>query len=211
MTGVCGVVFDLGGVVFESPIRRVAEFEQYTGLPPQTIADVIRSGGESGSWQRLERGEIDRDSFIDAFGAEFRHAGVAVDVHRLLGAIESALVVRPSMLDAIDTIRRSGVTVAALTNNWSPMSSLPVAQHFDVFVESFVERCRKPDPEIYRRTLERMGCEPARTAMLDDLGENLKTARALGMMTHKVDDPTEAIRWLFDLLGSTAHAGGGGE
>jgi putative hydrolase of the HAD superfamily len=204
VTVVSGVIFDLGGVVFESPIRRIAEFEQGAGLPPQTVARIIRSNGDDGSWHRLERGEIDRGPFLDAFGAEFREAGLQVDVRLLLAEIESALVVRPQMLDAIDSIRRSGVTVAALTNNWSPMSALPVARHFDVFVESFVEGCRKPDPEIYLRTLERMGSEPSRTAMLDDLGENLKTARALGMITHKVDDPGEAVRWLFERLGSSA-------
>ena len=79
-----------------------------------------------------------------------------------------------------------------------------MARHFDVFVESFVEGCRKPDPEIYRRTLERMGCEPTHTAMLDDLGENLKTARSLGLITHKVDDPSETIAWLFSQLGSAS-------
>jgi epoxide hydrolase-like predicted phosphatase len=207
VTAISGVIFDLGGVVFESPIRRIADFEQSAGLPPQTVARVIRSNGENGAWHQLERGEIDRSSFIEAFGAEFRDVGVPVDVRLLLGEIESALVVRPSMLDAIDSIRRSGVTVAALTNNWSPMSGLPVAQHFDVFVESFVEGCRKPDPEIYLRTLERMGSEPAHTAMLDDLGENLKTARSLGMITHKVDDPDEAVRWLFTQLESAVSGG----
>lgn len=204
MIAVSGVIFDLGGVVFESPIRRIAAFEEDAGLPSQTVARLIRSNGENGSWHRLERGEIDRDQFFDAFDAEFRAAGVKVDVRRLLEEIESALVVRPSMLAAIDTVRRSGITVAALTNNWSPMSGLPVAQHFDVFVESFVEGCRKPDPDIYLRTLERMGTEPEHTAMLDDLGENLKTARSLGMLTHKVGDPAEAIRWLFALLEPTS-------
>lgn len=210
MTEISGVVFDLGGVVFESPIRRIAEFERSTGLPPQTVARIIRRNGPDGAWQRLERGEIERDSFIDAFGAEFEAAGVTVDVGRLLASIESALVVRPSMLEAIDRVRASGVEVAALTNNWSSMSDLPVAQHFDVFVESFVEGCRKPDPEIYLLTLERMRCEPSETAMLDDLGENLKTARSLGMITHKVDDPGDAIRWLFAALESSATARRGG-
>lgn len=208
MTSISGVVFDLGGVVFESPIHRIAAFEQRTGLAPQAVARVIRSNGREGAWQRLERGEIDRATFLDAFGAEFEAVGTPVDVQGLLEEIESALVVRPRMLDAIDRLRASGITVAALTNNWSPMSDLEVARHFDVFVESFVEGCRKPDPEIYLRTLECMGCEPMRTAMLDDLGENLKPARALGMITHRVEDPGEAIRWLFDQFESTSVASG---
>ena len=200
MTGVAGVIFDLGGVVFESPIRRIAEFERRAGLAPQTVAHIIRSNGADGAWQRLERGELNRPAFIDAFDAEFQVAGIAVDVRRLLEEIESAFVVRPAMLDTVDRLRASGVKTAALTNNWTEMSQLPVARHFDVFVESFVEGCRKPDPEIYLLTLERMGCEPARTVMLDDLGENLKTARSLGMITHKVSDPSEAIAWIFSQL-----------
>ena len=208
MTDISGVVFDLGGVVFESPIHRIAEFERAVGLEPQTVARVIRSNGGSGAWQRLERGELDRAAFMEAFDAEFQAAGIAIDVRSLLGEIESALVVRPAMLDAIDRLRAFGVKTAALTNNWTHMSHLPVAQHFDVFVESFVEGCRKPDPEIYLRTLERMGCEPARTVMLDDLGENLKTARSLGMITHKVSDPSEAIAWLFSLLERSSRTAG---
>ena len=48
--------------------------------------------------------------------------------------------------------------------------------------------------------------EPRRTAFLDDIGRNLKSARALGMATIKVDDPEAALRELgallgFDLLG----------
>lgn len=208
MTDISGVIFDLGGVVFESPIRRIAEFERAVGLEPQTVARIIRDNGTNGAWQRLERGELDRSAFIDAFDAEFRAAGITVDVPSLLGEIESALVVRPEMLDVVDRLRASGLKTAALTNNWSQMSHVPVARHFDVFVESFVEGCRKPDPEIYLRTLERMGCEPARTVMLDDLGENLKTARSLGMITHKVSDPPETIDWLFSRLEGASRTAG---
>jgi putative hydrolase of the HAD superfamily len=46
-----------------------------------------------------------------------------------------------------------------------------------------------------------MGVEPPRAAFLDDIGRNLKTARALGMTTIKVDDPDLALRELAALLG----------
>ena len=209
MTAVSGVILDLGGVVFESPIRRIAEFERAAGLRPRTVAHVIGSSGPNGAWPRLERGEMDRASFFETFAAEFESEGLTVDVRALLEEIEAALVVRPAMLHAIDEVRESGVVVAALTNNWAPMSDLPVARHFDIFVESLVEGCRKPDPEIYLRTLSRMACEPTHTLMLDDLGENLKTARALGLSTHKVVDPDEAIVWLLAQLGSVTQPAGG--
>jgi putative hydrolase of the HAD superfamily len=43
--------------------------------------------------------------------------------------------------------------------------------------------------------------EPARTAFLDDIGRNLKSARALGMTTIKVEDPEIALRELGAVLG----------
>ena len=42
---------------------------------------------------------------------------------------------------------------------------------------------------------------PARAVFLDDIGRNLKPARALGMTTLKVDDPIQALRELGALLG----------
>jgi len=59
---------------------------------------------------------------------------------------------------------------------------------------------RKPDPRIYALVCERLGVEPARVAFLDDIGRNLKPARALGMATIKVDDPDRALRELGALL-----------
>jgi putative hydrolase of the HAD superfamily len=73
--------------------------------------------------------------------------------------------------------------------------------HFDVFLESAVVGLRKPDPRIYSLVCERLGVPPARTVFLDDIGRNLKPARALGMTTIKVDDPEQALRELGALLG----------
>jgi len=68
---------------------------------------------------------------------------------------------------------------------------------FDAVVESSVEGVRKPDPEFYERALASMGNPPpADCVFLDDLGVNLKPARALGMTTIKVADPGEALREL---------------
>ena len=196
-----GVIFDLGGVVFESPIERIADFERDTGLEPQAVARVIRAAGGDGAWSRFERGELTREEFVADFAAEFGDAGLEVDTVALLATIESAIHARPAVLAGIDHLRGRGVRVAALTNNWSPMGDLPIADHFDVFVESVVEGIRKPEPEIYRRTLDRLGLPPEDVTMLDDLGENLKPARALGMTTIKVTGEATVVRWLRETFG----------
>ena len=66
---------------------------------------------------------------------------------------------------------------------------------------------RKPEPEIYVRALRRLSeavgrlIEAADCAYLDDLGINLKPARALGFSTIKVVDPADALAELAELVG----------
>jgi putative hydrolase of the HAD superfamily len=80
-------------------------------------------------------------------------------------------------------------------------ASAGVMGRFDLVVESSVEGIRKPNPRIYSLTCERLGIEPSEAVFLDDLGINLKPARALGMRTIKVVSETQAIADLSALTG----------
>ena len=76
-----------------------------------------------------------------------------------------------------------------------------VAAQFDVVVESSVVGYRKPEQRFYETACERLGVAPGACVFLDDLGINLKPARAMGMHTIKVGDPDVAIAELEDMLG----------
>ena len=62
---------------------------------------------------------------------------------------------------------------------------------FDVIVESSVVGLRKPNPDIYRLACRQAGVVPAQAVFLDDIGANLKPAKALGMHTIRV--PVEDV------------------
>ena len=64
---------------------------------------------------------------------------------------------------------------------------------FDAVIESAKLGMRKPDPRIYQLMCERLGVEPGSCVYLDDLGMNLKPARAMGMTTIKVESAAQAI------------------
>jgi putative hydrolase of the HAD superfamily len=64
---------------------------------------------------------------------------------------------------------------------------------FDHIIESAKTGLRKPDPRIYQMMTEALGVDPKHCVYLDDLGVNLKPARAMGMTTIKVVDGTQAI------------------
>src|SRR5262249_52464689 len=72
---------------------------------------------------------------------------------------------------------------------------------FELVVESSKLGMRKPDPRIYQHTCELLGVPPQRCVYLDDLGINLKAARALGMQTIKVGDPDAALDELEAIVG----------
>lgn len=198
------VIFDLGGVVLESPFQVIARYEREHGLPADAINRVVVAAGEQGAWARLERGELTVQTFCEPFEADCRAHGLTVDARRLMREIGEAARPRPVMLEAIRRLRAKGFRVAALTNNWldggRPLGD-GLREHFDVFVESASVGLRKPDPRIYALVCRRLGVAPEQAVFLDDIGRNLKTARALGMATIRVRDPEQALRELGALVG----------
>jgi epoxide hydrolase-like predicted phosphatase len=59
---------------------------------------------------------------------------------------------------------------------------------------------RKPDPRIYVLAAERLGVAPERCVFVDDLGGNLKPAKALGMTTIRHASASSTISQLAGLL-----------
>ena len=206
---VSAVVFDLGGVITESPMLAFAAYEAEAGLPEGLIRRLNSTDPDRNAWARFERNELDVEGFVDTFEAEALAAGHRVDARRVLAALSGEI--RPEMVEAVRRLRAAGLPLAMLSNNVAPMERAgPLAELLDLFdavVESSREGVRKPEPEIYRRALARLNQAVGRDlgfadcAYLDDLGINLKPARALGMHTVKVTDPAAALAELSALVG----------
>jgi putative hydrolase of the HAD superfamily len=197
------VVFDLGGVVVGSPLHAIARYERERGLPANAINRIVVAAGAAGAWSRLERGELTLEPFYAAFEADCAAAGVTIDARALMALVAGATEPRPAMLDAIRRIRAAGLAAAAITNNWvtdEPGTSA-LRPLFDAFVESAVVGIRKPDRRIFELACAELGIAPPEAVFLDDIGINLKAARALGMTTIKVVEPDVALAELEALLG----------
>lgn len=197
------VLFDLGGVVFDSPFDGFTRYEAQAGLPSGLIRRLNATNPDSNAWARFERGELDRDGFIRAFEDEALAAGHRVEGLRVLESLRGE--VRPAMLVALHRLREAGVKLAAVTNNIAPMAvdgrHGGFLEVFDTVVESSVEGIRKPEPAFYAIALDRLQVTARECAYLDDLGVNLKPARAMGMATIKVTDPQAALAELEELVG----------
>jgi len=194
------VLFDLGGVVLGSPLHAIRDYERELGFERNAINRVAVRTAPSGAWSRLERGELEMEKFYGAFEEDCLAAGLVMDAREMMFRMSAATEPRPVMLTAIAQLRRAGYRVGALTNNWAHTDddgkndgTRALRELFDVFIESSVEGLRKPDPAIYRLACDRLDSTPERMVFLDDIGPNLKPARAMGMATIKVDEPEPAI------------------
>jgi putative hydrolase of the HAD superfamily len=206
---VTAVVFDLGGVLTESPMHAFAAYEAEAGLPSGLIRQLNSTNPDSNAWARFERNELDVAGFSVAFEAEAAALGHRIEAARVLDALRGDL--RPSMIAAVGRLREAGLPLGLLSNNVAPMERTgrlgELLELFDAVVESSTEGVRKPEPEIYRRVLTRLSdavgrpIEAADCAYLDDLGINLKPARALGFHTIKVVEPGPALAELSRLVG----------
>jgi HAD superfamily hydrolase (TIGR01509 family) len=67
-------------------------------------------------------------------------------------------------------------------------------------VISAEEKVMKPDAEIYRRTLARLGRRPEETVFIDDSLENVLGAQALGMAAVHFRPGTNVLTELKEIL-----------
>lgn len=197
------VLWDFGGVFTESPFKAFAGFERDRGLPEGFLRRVNSVDGDNNAWARFERGQIGLAEFGEAFEAESRALGHAVRGEDVIGLLYGDL--RPTMVMGLRRCKAHFLN-ACLTNNvktgggqelpTSDARAREVAQVlglFDLVIESSLVGVRKPEPRFYRIALERLEIEPRQAVYLDDLGINLKPARALGMTTIKVDSAEQAL------------------
>ena len=192
----------MGGVLVTGPFAGFARYERDNGLPVDTIRSINATNPDTNGWARYERGEIDRGEFCRVYTLEAAGLGFDVDAEAVLGCMKSERVVE--MIELVGQLH-GRLKMAMITNNLQPMNRADsmladVFDLFDAIVESSVEGVRKPDPAIYERACRRLGVTADRCVFLDDLGVNLKPARAMGMTTIKVIDPVAAAVELAMLL-----------
>lgn len=199
-------LFDFGGVILSSPFEAFATFERERGLPADFLRTVNATNPDANAWAKLERSECTLDEFGALFAAESAALGHAVDGADVLGLLMGEL--RPAMVEAVRRCSEQLIT-GLLTNNFvlgdghvdreTEMGA--VMAMFDQVIESSKVGVRKPDPKFYELACELLEIEPSEAVFLDDLGINLKPAKAMGMTTIKVTDPAKAIAELESVVG----------
>lgn len=203
------VIFDFGGVFTSSPFEAFNRYERERGFPQDLIRRINSTNHLENAWARFERAEVDLNGFDTAFAAEAKAFGYELPGRDVIPLLSGD--VRPEMVEALRRIKARFKT-GCITNNVPSMQAVgadrpdnlyrrEIVEMFDEMIESSKLGIRKPDPRIYELMCEKLGVAPEESVYLDDLGGNLKPARAMGMITIKVESGPQAITELEAITG----------
>ncbi len=205
------VIWDFGGVLTTSPFEAFNRYEVERGLPKDLIRTINATDSDTNAWALFERNDVSIDEFDRLFDEEATARGHSIPGKDVIALLSGDL--RPEMVEALRRISER-LKTGCITNNVRAGEGAGMARStqkaaavgavmdmFQVVIESSKVGVRKPSPEIYRMACEALDVEPGDAVYLDDLGINLKPARAMGMTTLKVVDPADTIRELQELVG----------
>ncbi|MFY7065695.1 HAD-IA family hydrolase [Nocardiopsis changdeensis] len=198
-----GLILDFVGVLTAPvgpPLRRWCVDQ---GLPAHAWGHVL---GRHPEGRRLYR-ELEAGRLGQAEWNRLTALLLGVDEHvDLMGRAWARVQPAVEMVELARLARRAGVRTALLSNSfgrdpYDPYRVLGVAGLCEVEVLSEVEGLAKPDPEIYRRTLDRMGLDGGECVFVDDRAENLSPAAELGITVVHADSSPGTAGRVAGLLG----------
>ncbi|NXG61008.1 HYES hydrolase, partial [Hemiprocne comata] len=219
------VLFDLGGVLFGPGLQHfLGSCERDCALPRNFLREVMFAGGSHSPYAKMMRGQITLSQlFLELEEGCRQHAstsGIALpptfSVARAFEEMAAKGTVSAPLLRAARVLRRNGFKTCVFTNNWVDDSAgrlftatlmTLLRRHFDLVLESCRLRMQKPDPQIYTHALDVLQAKPQEVIFLDDIGENLKPAREMGMATILVRDTETVLKELEELSGVQASGG----
>jgi epoxide hydrolase-like predicted phosphatase len=212
--GIEVVISDFGGVLTTPLVSSFAAVQDTTGIPMEELGKAMaRIENREGKHPlfELETGRVSEDHFLAELADELEPAiGHRPEMHKFAEIYFEALHPNEPMIELMRDLKARGLRMAMLTNNvreWEPRwrSMLPVDEIFELVVDSAFVGMRKPDPEIYELTLERLGGPAAETCLyVDDIEANCEAARALGLSAVHYRGNDQAIGEVEALVSGTA-------
>ena len=204
------VVSDFGGVLTSPLVGAFERMQDGVGVPSDAyrpaMENSLRDHGVHPLFA-LERGEITEAEFlarVERGLGEVLGRDVSLDGFGAL--LLEAMQPNHELFDRYRALRRDrGLRFALCTNNvreWEPLwrPLLPIDELFEVVVDSAFVGTRKPEPEIYAITLERLSLPASACVFVDDLPVNVEGARTAGMHAIRFRDNAQAVQELEAIL-----------
>lgn len=202
MSAIQAVISDFGGVLTSPLLDAFGAIQESSGISVEHLGQAMFAvAGRLGvnPLIELETGRMGEPEFLGLLGEQLSdQLGRPVQMHGFGEMYFESLRPNEPMIDYMRALRQRGYRMAICTNNvreWEARwrSMLPVDEIFQVVVDSAFVGTRKPEPEIYRLTLDRLEVPADACVFVDDVEMNCDAAREAGMRTVHFQATEQAI------------------
>ncbi len=198
------VIFDMGGVILRTESQEGRrKWESRLGLKERGLSDAV-FGSEASARATTGQG-MDADVWKSV--ASVFHLN-DVQLEELQRDFWSDDRVDATLVQFLRDLRPRYKT-AILSNAWfgareAISNKFGLGTVVDVIVISAEEGIAKPDARIYRIAAERLGIQPTEAVFVDDMAENVATARVVGMRGVQFKDTAQTIAEVKAFLNESA-------
>ena len=175
------VIFDVGGVLVRTSNRENRlKWENQLGLEELQSEEIVFNSDVGTKAQMGQIGDKELWSWV----------GRRLDLNseqllRFRQDFWSGDVLDEELIAFIRSLRSRYQTAiisnATLALRQTLTEIYPIESAFDLIICSAEEKIMKPNLEIYRRTLKKLGIEPRQSIFIDDSEVNIQAAQSLGM------------------------------
>lgn len=203
------VISDFGGVLTNPLLESFVKYQETTGIPLEVLGEAMAAVGERDGMHplyELEKGLLSEADFTRVMQAELEsRLEHKIEFHLFPDHYFEHLHPNEPFLDFLFEYKASGGRLALLTNNvkeWEHRwrSMLPIDELFETVVDSGFVGMRKPEPEIYALTHERITAlegladvAPEECVLVDDIEVNCTAAREFGFQAVQLVETDQAI------------------
>jgi putative hydrolase of the HAD superfamily len=180
MPGIEVVFLDLGNVLaFHDDDVLFRRLSEYGGAPPEVIRERLLA-----LWDPCNRGTLAGDQLRRAI-SQASGATTVMDAQTFFEVWTCYFRIHQEVLPMVEALL--GRAKVALISNTNEMQwhflrpQLPLLERFSAHVLSYELGLAKPDPEIFRAALRRLGNPPDACAFFDDVPAFVDAAAALGI------------------------------
>lgn len=202
------MVIDFGGVLttslgdaFRAFCRREgADYEKVRAALQRAYGDMDADSMVA----RFEKGLVEKDEFeVHLAGLLSEDLHEPLDPTDLIARMLEDVRIDRAMVTAVRAARGAGIRTALLSNSWGvdyyPRELLE--ELFEEVVISGEVAMRKPDPDAYLHTAERLGLRPEECLFVDDHDDNIEAAKRVGMRAVHHRETTRTIAEMEGVLG----------
>jgi putative hydrolase of the HAD superfamily len=193
-----GVIFDYGGVLAAHQTEEDTEhMAELAGIPVGEFSDLYWADRPA-----YDRGDLTATQYWNDVG---RRAGKPLSVEAIASIVKfdchAWMRFHREVYDFAHGLKQRGIRTAILSNMPRDLGEAIIAggygfAGFDPVTLSYEVRAAKPQPAIYNDCLGRLGTKAGETLFLDDRGENIRAAQALGIQGIRFTFPEEMLKRL---------------